>query len=299
MQLACIVEPDLVFWRHGDPSRLRQVLLNLLGNAVKFTQTGEIVVRIEGGADADMLRISVSDTGIGIHPKSVPHVFEPFLQADEGAARRFGGSGLGLAIVHQLVEAMGGRVDLRSVPGLGSRFDVALALPRALQVVPEPPALGLKVAYFEPHDASAEALHKLLLRMGCEAWRCTDASALRVWWMQARAASGQPWLLACTDVPQTQALLGQLSDWLEPQRVIGMSRVESYAAELARERYQLPRNVIKPVSRSALASRFFGWARPGCRGDPVGARTDERRAVGRSDACAGGGGRPPEPDHRV
>ena len=108
LELACIVQPEVVIWRHGDSARLRQLLLNLLGNAVKFTPKGEILLHIERGAQDEDLRISVSDTGVGIGAASLPHIFEPFRQADDAANRRFSGSGLGLSIVHQLVQAMGG-----------------------------------------------------------------------------------------------------------------------------------------------------------------------------------------------
>ena len=140
LQLACIVAPELPAWRHGDAARLRQVLLNLLGNAVKFTVEGEIVVRVEPGPGAEDVRFSVTDTGIGIGEASLAQVFEPFRQADDGAQRRFGGSGLGLAIVRQLVEAMGGRIGLRSRLNQGSCFEFVLPLRAAREAGAEAPA---------------------------------------------------------------------------------------------------------------------------------------------------------------
>ncbi len=114
--------PELV---RGDPLRLRQVLLNLAGNAVKFTERGEVVVHASPG------ELRVSDTGIGIAPELLPRLFEPFSQADPSTTRRYGGTGLGLSISRQLVELMGGRLDATSAPGVGSTFVVSLALAAA------------------------------------------------------------------------------------------------------------------------------------------------------------------------
>ncbi len=257
LQLACIADPDLPAWRHGDAARLRQVLLNLLGNAVKFTQQGEVVVRVEPGPDPQDVRISIRDTGVGIGEHMIAHVFEPFRQADDSAGRRFGGSGLGLAIVRQLMLAMGGQVSVQSQLGQGSTFELLLALPLAgADDTVEPTGKHLRVAFFEPHQASADALHALLRRMGCESRCCRNAQDVRNWYADNAGSMDDAWLLVCTDVSQTTELLEQTLDLVEPERVIGMSSQESIEAELARERFHLPRNVIKPVSRSSLASRF-------------------------------------------
>ncbi len=268
LQLACIVDPALAPWRHADSARLRQVLLNLLGNAVKFTPGGDIVVRVgrsddgsddgsdSAGDSADQVRISITDTGIGIDPAALAHVFEPFRQAEQGADRRFAGSGLGLAIVHQLVEAMGGHVGATSQPGAGACFTVTLPMPAAGEPPEATPALNQRVAYIEPHDACADAIHSLLVRMGCEAQRCHDAGALRAWLAAGADVPDRCWVLAASDAPEVHALLEQAADMLEPERLIGMSNTEFYDAERAREHCRLPRNVIKPVSRAALASRM-------------------------------------------
>ena len=125
LELAVLIDPDLPEWARGDPSRMRQVLINLLGNAAKFTDTGEIVVRagLYGtSAPETVVRVSVSDTGIGLEPEHKERLFQSFTQADASTTRRFGGTGLGLAICKQLVELMGGQIGVDSAPGEGSTF---------------------------------------------------------------------------------------------------------------------------------------------------------------------------------
>jgi signal transduction histidine kinase/DNA-binding response OmpR family regulator len=121
--------PDVV---KGDRLRLRQVLSNLIANAIKFTEGGEVVVRVRDSGN-QQVRFEVSDTGIGIAPEQQSALFEPFTQADSSTTRRYGGTGLGLAICRQLVELMNGEITLESVPGRGSTFAFVVALPAAAE----------------------------------------------------------------------------------------------------------------------------------------------------------------------
>jgi len=140
--------PDLPARVRGDPSRLRQVLFNLVGNALKFTDAGQVEVRLGHRRLADgriELCIAVEDTGVGIAPEVLPQLFEPFSQADSSVARRYGGTGLGLAITRQIADLMGGGVDATSVPGQGSLFTARLVLadpidPVANESRPDAPA---------------------------------------------------------------------------------------------------------------------------------------------------------------
>ncbi|MBT4496153.1 MAG: response regulator [Gemmatimonadetes bacterium] len=125
LELACHVSPEVPEGLVGDPARLRQILINLLGNAVKFTETGEVVVDIElceEEGEVVELQISVRDTGVGIPADKQDQIFEAFSQADSSTTRRFGGTGLGLTISTQLVELMGGRIWVESKEGAGSTF---------------------------------------------------------------------------------------------------------------------------------------------------------------------------------
>src|SRR6185312_5515740 len=115
----------------GDATRLRQVLLNLAGNAIKFTETGGVGIVVEAGLNSGEIVFEVRDSGIGIAPGQQARIFHEFEQADGGSARKFGGTGLGLAISRRIVERMGGRIEVESAPGEGSKFRAIVPLPRA------------------------------------------------------------------------------------------------------------------------------------------------------------------------
>jgi TMAO reductase system sensor TorS len=169
--------PGLPRALRGDATRLRQVLLNLLGNAIKFTDAGFVRVEVEGrdGANGAVpLRICVSDSGIGIAEEARPLLFREFTQVDPSATRRFGGTGLGLAISRRIVEAMGGRIGFESAPGRGSTFWVEVPLPRGTLVPrPEPgpaaqSARSLRILLAEDNPLNQEVAVGLLTRQGHE-----------------------------------------------------------------------------------------------------------------------------------
>jgi signal transduction histidine kinase/CheY-like chemotaxis protein/HPt (histidine-containing phosphotransfer) domain-containing protein len=131
LELSCLVPGDISYKVHSDPVRLRQILINLIGNAVKFTEKGEVSVRVhleERGKDEVKAHFCVSDTGIGVAPEKQETIFDPFSQGDGSTTRKYGGSGLGLAIVRQLVELMDGELKIESEEGRGTAFTVALPL---------------------------------------------------------------------------------------------------------------------------------------------------------------------------
>jgi CheY-like chemotaxis protein len=180
LSLARQIAPDLPTSVVGDVVRLRQVLINLLANAVKFTDRGMVSI----GAAARLIStercevvLTVSDTGIGITPAQLGQIFKPFVQADSATTRRYGGTGLGLAISHQLVELMGGRIHVESTPGVGSVFAVALPFARTRAHMPQPPALAqsqpagiaLQVLVAEDNPINQLVSVRLLSRLGHQA----------------------------------------------------------------------------------------------------------------------------------
>jgi two-component system sensor histidine kinase/response regulator len=201
--------PDMV---RGDPSRLRQVLFNLVGNAVKFTERGEVVVLValagETG-DAVTLRIEVADTGIGIPAPVQQQLFRPFAQADASTTRRYGGTGLGLVICRRLVELMGGEIGVTSVPGEGSRFWFTVRVARsdaAPGYLSERPSslAGHRVLVVDDNRTIRDDLRQQLERWGMDAFGVGDgAGALAM--LRAAAGEAHPYDLALLDLhmPET------------------------------------------------------------------------------------------------
>jgi signal transduction histidine kinase/ActR/RegA family two-component response regulator len=182
LQLVCDIDRAMPAARIGDPLRLRQILVNLVSNAVKFTAKGwvRVLVREDDGSDgAGRLHVSVSDTGIGIAPEHQTAIFDPFSQADGSTTRRFGGTGLGLTISSTLVTMMGGRIWVESVPGEGSTFhftaecprDTATSARQGLRLVPPPDApetaaRPMKVLLAEDNVVNQRVATGLLARRG-------------------------------------------------------------------------------------------------------------------------------------
>jgi signal transduction histidine kinase/DNA-binding response OmpR family regulator len=170
LELVVDVEPTLPARVLGDPQRMRQCLLNLLGNAIKFTETGEVVLAASRETQADgreYIRFEVRDTGIGIAADALERLFQPFTQADSSTTRRFGGTGLGLSIVQKLVNLMGGAVGARSEPGRGSTFWLTLPLVPAAAVESRSGARrSARILLVEQHETARRALTRQLAHAG-------------------------------------------------------------------------------------------------------------------------------------
>lgn len=180
----------------GDQDRLRQVLLKLLDNAVKFTETGSVTLgaAVEQAEGDALLRLTVADTGIGIPREAEARLFEPFAQADSSAARRFGGLGLGLAVCRLLLESMGGTIAVESLPGAGSTFRVAMPLRLPPEDQPAPARAGLRVLVAEDVATNRAVALALLKRLGHEAEAVEDGAAA------VAAVQARPYDLVLMDI---------------------------------------------------------------------------------------------------
>jgi CheY-like chemotaxis protein len=167
------IASDVAPWVSGDPVRTRQVLINLLGNSMKFTEQGQLTVRVERdpqGKGAAALRFAVSDTGIGIPEDKLPTIFESFTQADSSTTRKYGGTGLGLTICKRLVEAMGGKIWVESTVGVGSTFyftaefgqAAAPATPIATAAVAAKPAESLRILVADDSEDNRSVMRAYL-----------------------------------------------------------------------------------------------------------------------------------------
>jgi len=153
ISLEHVIAPDVPTTVLGDPSRLRQILFNLVGNAVKFTETGGVTVDVsivEQAEESLLLRAVVRDTGIGIDAETRPILFQPFTQADRSTTRRYGGTGLGLTICRRLIEQMGGEIGVESEPGKGSTFWFTVRVGRVPGATPARPGLVPTAQAAEP-----------------------------------------------------------------------------------------------------------------------------------------------------
>ncbi|MFJ4396314.1 response regulator [Pseudomonas sp. NPDC089396] len=168
LELLSLIYRDTPSSLVGDPLRLKQILTNLVSNAIKFTREGTIVVRAmleDEHEDSAQLRISVQDTGIGLSPQDVRTLFQAFSQADNSLARQPGGTGLGLVISKRLIEQMGGEIGVDSTPGEGSQFWISLSLPKAhddMEEQPLQPLLGRRAAIVDGHELARQALEHQL-----------------------------------------------------------------------------------------------------------------------------------------
>ena len=185
LELACHVAADVPAGLGGDPARLRQIILNLTGNAVKFTEQGEVVVSVErqpSDDDRALLHFTVRDTGIGIKEEKLASIFEAFTQEDASTTRRFGGTGLGLTISARLVNLMGGRLWVESTPGVGSVFHLVLPFAvRAAAPVQQRGELkdlrGTRVLVVDDNATNRRILEEILSRWGMQPTVVDSASA--------------------------------------------------------------------------------------------------------------------------
>ncbi len=213
LDLACWFEPAVPNYVRGDPGRFRQVLTNLLSNAVKFTERGEVLVRVAKDSESEehvVIRVSVSDTGVGIEPGALGRIFKAFTQADGSTTRRYGGTGLGLTISKQLVELMHGEVGVESQPGKGSTFWFKLPLAKASPSLGEGREFqhgnlaGLRVLIVDDNPTHREIMRQQLLVWQIpEPTACDGPEAVET--LRRAAATGAPFELVLLDMEMKAA----------------------------------------------------------------------------------------------
>ncbi|MDE2586232.1 MAG: response regulator, partial [Betaproteobacteria bacterium] len=227
LEIITRIDPALPRFLHGDRLRLGQILLNFANNAVKFTESGTVILRarlVGQGQDCVNLRFEVCDTGIGLNAEQQANLFRPFQQADASVTRKFGGTGLGLAICKRLADLMGGRVGVDSTAGVGSTFwfEAAFALGKALEAAPAPRSLAreLEVLVVDDVEEARETLADMLRTVDARV-ALADSGEAALQAVDLAAANGHPFDLV-------------LLDWKMP----GMDGIE-VAAEI-RRRYPEP-----------------------------------------------------------
>ncbi len=207
LEYSCVYAPETPSLLRGDPGRLRQILTNLVGNAVKFTSEGEVVVHValaEEAGDEVLLRFAVSDTGIGIPKEIVDSLFEAFTQADSSVSRRYGGTGLGLAISKQLAERMGGGIGVESAPGKGSTFWFTARCHRQPPAAVLPVDMPVMITDIRILVVDDNATNRFVLKEQLRSWRCRfdeapDAmTALAM--LRDAAAAKDPFVIAILDM---------------------------------------------------------------------------------------------------
>jgi signal transduction histidine kinase/DNA-binding response OmpR family regulator len=232
VEVVCLVHHEVPESVLGDPGRVRQVLTNLLGNAVKFTDRGEITVRVNSeqqAAGGILLRLEVSDTGIGVSPEAQAQLFQPFVQADGSITRKYGGTGLGLVISRQLAGLMGGAMGMTSEVGKGSTFwftvhVTPLTAPAPRRDVVTPPLQGLQVLVVDDADTSRQRLREML-----ESWQMTvteegsSEAALRT--LRAAADAGQPFDVVIVDLRSSGASVLEFAEAVHRSRLVPAVRM--------------------------------------------------------------------------
>jgi CheY-like chemotaxis protein len=238
----------------ADEGRVRQVLLNLAGNAVKFTEGGGVRISAVPDADPRFIRFEVADTGIGIAEEAIPRIFQEFTQADTGLARKYGGTGLGLAITQRLVTAMGGAIGVTSQPGKGSRFWFTLPMKRAPGVdQPESILTGARVLVLTAFPGLSEFLVRQLCEAGADAFAAKGAAAA-----ETALASGSFNVLLIdhrSGTAPAAELLVRLKARLQGVKTIVLLPATERAALPSLKSAGFDGYLIKPIRRTSLVQR--------------------------------------------
>jgi len=266
IELACEIPHDVPRRLRGDPGRLRQVITNLLSNGIKFTDKGEVVVRVSKEAESERdvaVGFTVKDTGVGISPETQGRLFQAFTQADNSTTRKFGGTGLGLAISKQLVEMMGGEIGVRSEPGKGSTFWFNARLAKQTGPAAAAPSihfhdlLDLRVLVVDDN-----ATNRQILRHQLFAWKMQKGSAANGFealeLLRAAVREGKPYDVALLDMQMpemdglTLARAIKADPAIAPTRLIILTSMGRSHAQHELKAAGVDAYIVKPVKQSRM-----------------------------------------------
>jgi two-component system, sensor histidine kinase and response regulator len=266
LELTCDIAPEVPARVVGDPGRLRQIIVNLVGNAIKFTETGEVVVRAQlrnHTSDGCLLHFEVADTGIGVPPEKQRLIFDPFSQADGSTTRRFGGTGLGLTISSRLVTLMGGRIAIDSEVGRGSTFHFDAHFARAGSGAAEaasstsPKLRGLRVLVVDDNATNRRVLTGMLRMWGAKP-SGTDGGPAAILELRRAAAAGEAYPLLLTDamMPDMDGfmLVEELrkEPSLAPQTIMMLTSADRQTDAARCRRLGMAAYLVKPVKADEL-----------------------------------------------
>jgi PAS domain S-box-containing protein len=277
LNIAAVIPPNVPITLRGDDGRLRQVLVNLIGNAIKFTEKGEVVLRVERLESTDShvrLRFTVSDTGIGIAPDQQAKLFTPFTQADSTPRRKYGGTGLGLAISKRLVELMDGQIGVHSEMGKGARFwfTVGMEVRPFSEHTTSFSFAKIRVLVADPHLPTREAIVSMLQVWGAHTEHvATGTEALAR--IQAAQHAGTPFSIAILDAHLSDVSLANIERIVRNDPKLSDTRL----AALIRVSDQWPpttptdiqTHLVKPVKHSALFSTIANLSFGGSEAEPA------------------------------
>jgi PAS domain S-box-containing protein len=257
LEIAAYVDERLPMEVVGDSARLRQVLLNLAGNAIKFTSTGGVALIVEPGIAAGEISFLVRDTGIGIAPDAQQRIFREFEQADESTARHYGGTGLGLSISERIVKRMGGRITLESQPGVGSTFEVSIPLAAGdgqgseQKTFVAPDLKGKSIMLVAPQTIEASLVARRLQRWGAQTCTVSDTAVAQA------LLPERPWHAILIDRALGALDVEQLAQSATPhaaQRIVTFTPAMRH--EVGPSSAAFTGYLVKPLRAASLAARL-------------------------------------------
>ncbi|MBA2342509.1 MAG: response regulator, partial [Thermoleophilaceae bacterium] len=288
VELVVAIDPDVPSQVHGDAARLRQVIANLVANAIKFTSSGEVLVRANAERDEDgsaLLRFEVSDTGIGIDRGTLEKLFKPFSQADGSTTRKYGGTGLGLAISRHLIELMDGKIGAESEPGQGSRFWFELAVASAGDDDRQPDGrrpgqsdelAGLRVLVVDDNATNRTILERQLSSWGMVADGAAGAQqALEL--LEQAADAGEPFALALLDLHMPKVDGCELAREIRARPALGILRVMLLTSSGGRAEVSDNTGIDGFLTKPVRQSRLYAEIQAVMAGERAGPGLVERR----------------------